>query len=524
MELVKKNIHMDQIKGQAATQITLEDDVNIPDAKPDAGKLIYDRGSVTLEDVKVTQDHVTVKGRMQFSVMYLTEGEHPTPACLEGSLPFEEQLYAEGVQSGDSVNVKWNLEDLTVGMINSRKLSVQTLISLRITAEMMYDEETAVDLYHEEPVEYRRKPLRIAQMAVKKRDIFRIKEELELPQNYPNVFQIIWQGIEPTNVEFRAQDGKLSIQGELNVFFLYEPEASAEGEEQTVKSYETTVPFAGTVDCSGCEDGMAVDIDYVLGHKEVEIRPDFDGEQRVFAMELVMDLDIALFEEERLDILSGVYGVVKEVEAVSKQAQFRGIFARPSGKIKVAEHLKTGESDVPMVQLLHSEAQIQIGNEEIVENGLHIQGTLNVQCLYLSSDERAPYGSVKGQIPFSYVLEAPDINSNCTYKIQTGLEQLAAAMLDSSELDIKAVMDFRAIVFEQRKEDIVTDIVVSELDMEKLSGLPGIVIYIAKEGDSLWDVGKRYYVPISQIKETNDMTTDEIRPGDKLLIVKGLGA
>ena len=314
MELVKKNIHMDLVKGQASTQITLEDDVNIPDAKPDAGKLIYDRGSV--EEVKATEDHVTVKGRLQFLVMYLTEGERPVPACLEGSLPFEEQLYAEGVQSGDSVNVKWNLEDLTVGLINSRKLSVQALVSLRILAEMMYDEETAVDLYHEEPVEYRRKPLRIAQMAVKKRDIFRIKEELELPQNYPNVFQIIWQGVEPANVEFRAQEGKLSVQGDLNVFFLYEPEAVGEGEETAVKSYETTVPFSGTVDCSGCEDGMAADIDYVLGHKEVEIRPDFDGEQRVFAMELVMDLDIALYEEERLEILSGVYGVVKEAAHV----------------------------------------------------------------------------------------------------------------------------------------------------------------------------------------------------------------
>ena len=49
VELVKKKIHMDRIKGQAATQITLEDDVNISDSKPDASKLIYDRGSVTLE-------------------------------------------------------------------------------------------------------------------------------------------------------------------------------------------------------------------------------------------------------------------------------------------------------------------------------------------------------------------------------------------------------------------------------------------------------------------------------------------
>ena len=154
MDLLKKNIHMDRIKGRATTQITLEDDVNISDSKPDASKLIYDRGSVSLEEIKATEDHVTLKGKLNFMVMYLTEGDNPVPACLEGSVPFEEKVYAEGVQSGDTVNVKWNLEDLTVGLINSRKLSIQALMTLKICAEMMYDEETAVDLYHEEPVEY----------------------------------------------------------------------------------------------------------------------------------------------------------------------------------------------------------------------------------------------------------------------------------------------------------------------------------------------------------------------------------
>lgn len=291
---------MDRIKGQASTQITLEDDINILDSRPDASKLIYDRGSVALEEIKVTEDHVAVKGKLQFLVMYLAEGEQQAPACMEGSIPFDEQIYVEGVQSGDSANVKWRLEDLTIGLINSRKLSVQALIALKVCSEVMYDEETAVDLYHEEPVEYRKKPLRIAQMTVKKRDIFRIKEELELPQNFPNVARLIWQGVEPENVEFRALEGRISVQGDLNAFFLYE------GEEGAVKCYETVVPFSGMVDCTGCDEGMAADIDYALGSKDVEVRPDFDGEQRVFTVELVMDLDISLYEEERLDILSGV--------------------------------------------------------------------------------------------------------------------------------------------------------------------------------------------------------------------------
>jgi LysM repeat protein len=518
VELVRKNIHMDRIKGQATTQITLEDDVNISDSKPDVSKLIYDRGSVALEEVKATEDHVTIKGRLNFAVMYLPEGDNTIPCCMEGSIPFEEQVYMEGVQSGDNVKAKWDLEDMTIGLINSRKLSVQALVSFKFLLEAMCDEETAVDLYHEEPVEYRKKPLEILQMTVKKRDIFRIKEELELPQNYPNIFQIIWQGINVDNVEFRAGEGKLSVQGDLHAFFLYE----GEGEENPVRAFATTVPFSGMIECSGCEEGMIGDIEYSIGHVEVEIRPDFDGEQRIFGVEVVLDLDIDIYEETRLDILSGVYGVVKEVEAVSRPAQFKGFLGRPAGKIKVSDRMKLQGSDTHMLQILHSDAQARIDNKEVVENGIHVKGVLNVQTLYLSSDSKVPYGFVKGVFPFSHVLEVPGINESSAYKVNAGIEQLSVAMIDSDELDVKAVVSFKGIAFDRKTEDIVTDVAVSELNMDKLNELPSIVIYVAKEGDSLWDVGKKYYVPISQIKETNEMATDDIKAGDKLLIVKGI--
>ena len=47
MELIKRNIHMDRLKCKASIQITLEDDINISDSRPDALKLIMeDRKSV----------------------------------------------------------------------------------------------------------------------------------------------------------------------------------------------------------------------------------------------------------------------------------------------------------------------------------------------------------------------------------------------------------------------------------------------------------------------------------------------
>ena len=242
MELIKRNIHMDCIKCKAQTQMTLEDDVIISDSRPDAAKLIMDRGNVVIDEVKVTDDHVGVKGKLVFHVLYLTEKGASASggsdvAEMEGDIPFDEMVFMEGIRGGDSVNVNWELEDLSVGLINSRKLSVQSVMTLFLTCEEICDEETAVDLYSEEPVEFRKKTLDVASMAIKKKDIFRVKEEVEIPGSFPNIFAMIWSEILPEAVEFKVLEDKISIQGELRAFFLYR----GEGEEEEICHYETTL-------------------------------------------------------------------------------------------------------------------------------------------------------------------------------------------------------------------------------------------------------------------------------------------
>ena len=46
MELIKKYIHMNREKGKAVTQITLDDDFNLPDTKPDLIRIILEKGEI----------------------------------------------------------------------------------------------------------------------------------------------------------------------------------------------------------------------------------------------------------------------------------------------------------------------------------------------------------------------------------------------------------------------------------------------------------------------------------------------
>ena len=91
MELVKKKIHMDRIASKAGTQMVLEEDVNISDNRPDAAHLIASKGDVVLDEVRVNDDRVSLKGKLQVQILYLTEDEGMC-ACMTASVPFDEKI------------------------------------------------------------------------------------------------------------------------------------------------------------------------------------------------------------------------------------------------------------------------------------------------------------------------------------------------------------------------------------------------------------------------------------------------
>ncbi len=47
MELIKKNLHMLRQKSEAVNQVTFDEDYNVPDAKPDVGRMIQKKGGDT---------------------------------------------------------------------------------------------------------------------------------------------------------------------------------------------------------------------------------------------------------------------------------------------------------------------------------------------------------------------------------------------------------------------------------------------------------------------------------------------
>ena len=137
MELKKECIQVMRTKSRATAQVTFDSDYNVPDAKADIGRMIQNKGNVTVDEVRLSEGHAFLRGNLNVDLLYVGEGEGNVYS-LGAKLPFEETLNLEGIASGDKMCLQWEIEDISIHIIHSRKMNIKGIVSFRASVDQDY--------------------------------------------------------------------------------------------------------------------------------------------------------------------------------------------------------------------------------------------------------------------------------------------------------------------------------------------------------------------------------------------------
>ena len=534
MQLNKIKLHSCTTFASAQSQITLDDDYNVPDYRPDIVKVLKEKGELHFDEVKAAAGAAWLKGRLVFRVLYRSDQENGKISCLKGEIPFQEKLNMDGVQEYDVIQASGEIEDLTIGVIHSRKISVRAVILLKTEEPREKEEELCVGAEADDGCEKRYRNTDILQLVCRKRDQCRQKSEITLPSSKPNVQEILWKSLEIRNLETKAGQDGVKLSGEVLVSVLYQEEE----ETDRIQWYETVIPL----DCGvECDAGTEADIIYKVKARpasmELEVKPDYDGEERVLVLELVMNLDIRVWKEQEISMLEDVYSLKKEIIPVCTGVTLHHISVKNDSQCRLTEQMELAESQEKILQICSCEGTVHLESTELTEQGVRAEGILVTELLYITTDDQMPIGSAREIYPFEQLIEIPQQTARTERnkleelealerknKLQTELDcrisQLSAVMLDQDHVEIKAVIGLDLLAFEQEQIDNITDTREDPLDMEQLQKRPGLVGYIAKDGDSLWSIAKENHTTVEDILRDNHRTDEDLRRGEKILIVK----
>lgn len=514
MELIKKNIHMERRLELASTQISLEEDQNISDQKPDAFRIVCKKADVKIRETKVQDEYVLIKGILAYRVLYLTDEAEKRLCSITGEIPFEERLYTNQSCVNEEVRVKARAEDVTIRLINSRKMNIRCIVAVSVMCSSLYDEEVVIDVENPAVCEILKKSLNVTSVVLDTKDIFRIKDEFPVPDGYPNIYSLLWKNVRVDGLEFVPMDGRIGVSGEWTAFFMYE----GEDEETEPRVFEVSRPISGVLEVPECHENMTVCIEWEPDQEQIEVREDYDGEERLIGMDVELKLFMKLYRDEELLVVADAYGLHEKMEPVRKENACRHMCKKESGKIRVSDTWENKENPADNMQILYVDGHIVDDKVVIGEGEMSLTGVVHMEMLCRTEDASEPYRSISMDVPYMQTVPVPQINADSPYFASVCIEQLHAGV-QAGRMDARAMVCYRLNVYERTMEPLLVGME-KTTDDEKEKTLPAMSVYFARENEALWDIGKKYRVSLNDIREANRINTDVLTGGEKILIAK----
>lgn len=517
MELMKKHILVYKREKEASAQMTLDEDFNVTDHCADVGRLIQYDGRIQIDEVKVSESRVFLNGTLIFKVLFAVDG---APGCVErldGSVPFEETMNLEGVGTGDKIYLKWDVEDLSIQLIHSRKLNIRALITFLAAAEQEKEVPLTTEL-RMDGVSEKKESVEVLSLHLHNRDTLRIRDTFLLSSNKPDIRELVWDALDVRGIDVRMERQKTIVKGEIFAFLLYKDHT----ESETLQWLEYALPFQKELPCEGCTEHMVPELDMTLLQASLSVKPDADGEERLIQVEVLLESDLRIYEEETLELLLDVYHPTCELIPVREHIAMEQLLIKNYAKCRIQEKVTIEEQDGRILQICHSDGMVRIEESYPTERGIQVEGYLQVDMLYITGIDEMPFYSTETMVPFSMLVEAPEIDRECKWYLHSDLEQLSTTMSDGNGIEIKALINLNAIVLREKEISNIVSLEERELDFEKLKKMPGIVGYVVQPGDTLWDIAKRFYTSVEQIKEINHLQDETIHPKDTLILLKNV--
>ena len=491
-------------KAKAFTQITLEDDYIIRDNKPDVVRVIYTKGDVVLEDMKEGNQVIWLTGKLRFSALYQSDDEDRRLESVTGEIPFQEKLVMDEGNEIDKMSIRVSVEDLSIGIINSRKLVVRAI--LNVTAKCMEEESICFcGRILESEVQQKTVEVPVLCLVENKQDVVHMQKEMLLPNMRSNIGEIIFYQVDFRNEEVELHSDAATLQMDALIWVLYRSENTGEYE-----CYETTVSLNAEMEC----DRLQGDEIFWSTLKPVEVtlepRGDYDGESRMLGVEVAMEVGLQIYREENCEILQDAYAMDKELHMEKVNLPFYQLLVKNMSKIRLMEQDRIEANQERILQICGSSGSITIDRVQKRENGIQVEGLLSVHIVYNTTEDRLPFSHTMTQIPFEQFIEVDGMTDSVHYWIDAKVEQLQVNLLDNVEYEVKAILEIGLLVMKNEMISNILSVREENLDMEALQKQPGMIGCVRKEGEDLWDIAKKYHATEDNIIEI----------GNKVLVVK----
>ena len=516
-ELVREQVFLDQCVGSEQTQVMLEGDIIVPDARPDMAVLLQTEEKIIIDRTEVSTDRVNFVGRLNISVLYIAKGSEQPVCAVTLSRPIDDFINVDGVTKDMSVTCKAEINHIDYRMLNDRKVNYRAIVNVQVTAERSDPHEMVVHIHDVPENQLLKSNISINRTIEHKQERFSVKESLQLPGSKPNIREVLLVTTNVINRDVRIASGRVNLSGELLVTTLYR----GDSDDSIIEFVESELPFSGPIDVSGARDDMFADVSLQVMDHHVQIRADDDGEDRVLEVEVSVGVQLKVYSTELLPVLEDAYCINHQLNLAKTLVRFPRLVCLNRNQTPIKEVVALATNSPNMLQVFRVKGSAYLDEVKVMEDKVVVEGAIITDILYVAESDSAPLGSFRTVIPYRQVIEAKGATPSMRVNVDIAIEHVAFSMLSGRETEVRFLLTFNTQVIEEEETRIIHNIEFVDMEPEALASMASMTVYIVQPGDNLWKIAKKYNTAIDELLAVNDIEhPGKIMPEQKLLILK----
>ena len=468
----------------------------IPDTMPDVGSVVGTTGSVLIRSKDVSEGRVRLEATVPARVIFRPE-DGGALRCLDVSLPFYMSFDDAGIVDQSVCTAELKLLNLETRLLNPRKLSVRA----ELFAGVCCYAPTAVELpcapeEGEAHINTREIPVRTSAVCALEEKTFAVTDEFRFPEGQSPVTVILSADTELRAEELRVVGSKALLKGTVVSRLLCGMEDGA------VESLSFFSAFTQLLTPEQLSEDALMDVSLLCSG--VFYEPDEDGEGCSAELHLVAQLRV--FEQRETLCLVDAYSNRFELLPETEERTFRRIEGTLTLQEELRESFPTARSVAEVLQCWAS-----FGEARCEPDGLSVPMTAVIYY-------QTPEGELCASRHIYQVKFRTPLKPTQSLELIRVFAPELSAVPSAEGAELHALLEARALLWEESTEELVTALSYDETAPLDLSERPTLVLLRTDSGADLWKLARTWCSTVQAIREANAM--DELPEAwEKLLLI-----
>lgn len=515
-ESIKDSFKMLQMTEKETTQILLEEDILVPDIKPDLSNIVSIEGKVKIIDKDIANGKVKCTGKMDLKILYVpveNRGDYPL-VPMDAVVDFRNELdYLVSDKSDVEMNV--NVEHMDYSIVNERKLKIKAVANITAKSYQALNMDL-VSKNENEEMQFLTNQIHYTDILERKKAAIDIKEELSIKEGMPEIGQILNWDI---NI-FENQKQIINDRAVINATVQYNILYLSDEVEPTPVLFRDVSEFTQFIDIKNVEGNVDSKVNFTLNYSNISLKQDVEENATLLEADIDIQTDLEVTQLKEQEILIDAYHPQKEIEVEKDSIKPKRLCGKGAAEIPIREIITLPDMSPDAARVVDINAKV-IETDSYVENEKDIaEGVLVITVLYQSNEESKGIVGFKEEIPFRHAIEMQGLKDNCEMERDIIMKKIDFELMNSKQIEINADVYMKSIAYAKETYEALTKVVVLD-EVVSVESDPSIIVYIIKKDDNLWKIAKKYRTTIEEIKTINNIADEqEVRSGEKLILLK----